>query len=378
MLGTPERFYLLDIIRAAAALIIVVVHTKYFYLLPDGTYPDGFAHSDQIFYAVLSPIYHYGATSVQVFFCMSGFIFFWLYVDSIQTARTSAWAFFVFRFSRLYPLHFATLIFVACAQWWFADVSGGYIVFGPNTQEQFIYQLFLASEWGVSGASSFNGPIWTVSGEVAAYAVFFLMASARRAGIHHVVIAMLLAGLVHEVNHRLGHALFFFFTGGLIYLVWNALRQRFSRHVFLRFLLPLATLTLAGTFTVVPWLPRFEGQLVLWFVVAPLCVVVPVLVQSAWPTLGRRCAPAGDLSYGIYLLHFPIQIVIIGLAWEHGHLVNVTPTLFFGYVTGLVIAAVLVFCWFEKPCQNAIRRAWLRPHRRALPAGTGSAPQPAS
>ncbi|MEM9060228.1 MAG: acyltransferase [Pseudomonadota bacterium] len=374
MVATPKRFYLLDIIRALAAFVIVLMHLKYFYLLPGGAIPAGFSVEDQIFYGVLFPIYEYGATAVQVFFCMSGFVFFWLYRDSIGSGRTTAWEFFVYRFSRLYPLHFATLIFVAVAQWWFSDASGGHIVFGPNTSEQFVLQLFLASEWGIGAPSSFNGPIWTVSGEAAAYALFFAMAALRFTTPRHIVLALLLAGLVHEINHRLGHALFFFFTGGLICAAWDLARIRFSRRTFARIFLPVSVAALVTACAIVPSLPEFDGVMLLWFVVAPLCIVVPVLVQTCWPHFGRRFAAVGDLTYGTYLLHFPIQLVIIGIAWQHGHAVEVTPVLFFAYLTAVTVGAALVFRFLERPCQRALRTAWLKPR---APAPTHPDPRPA-
>ena len=47
---------------------------------------------------------------VHVFWCISGIIFFWKYRDAIATRSIDGGKFFVLRFSRLYPLHIATLL----------------------------------------------------------------------------------------------------------------------------------------------------------------------------------------------------------------------------------------------------------------------------
>ena len=351
-----ERFYLLDILRAVAAYAVVLMHFRYFYLPPDGSWTPDFDISAQPFYWLLQPVYDHGATSVQIFFCMSGFIFFWLYRDSVADGRTGGYQFFVLRVSRLYPLHLVTLLIVAALQWSYHGNSGGFTAFGPNTAEQFVFQLFLATEWGLSGPTSFNGPIWTVSGEVFSYAVFFFLAAAGKAGWRGVIIAMLLAGLLQEANHRLGQAVFFFFAGGAIYLFWRELVQRLTRYQIQTTILPLSLMALVAGILAVDRLEGVVEQLVLWFVIAPLAVFIPVLLQSCWPMLGRSAAWFGDLTYAVYLIHFPLQLMILMTAWQLGYTVNPSPTLFLAYFGGLTVIAWFVFHRFELPMQRYLRR----------------------
>lgn len=351
-----NRFYLLDILRVAASYAVVLMHFRYFYLMPGGGFIDDFGIGDQPFYWLLHPIYDHGATAVQIFFCMSGFVFFWLYRDSIGTGKTTGREFFVLRFSRLYPLHLVTLIFVAIAQWAYQDSTGGFIAFGPNTLEHFIFQLFLATEWGVSGPTSFNGPIWTVSGEVFAYAVFFIMASRGQANWRSVLIVMLIAGLVQEVNDRLGHAIFFFFAGGMIYFFWKEIVLQMPLWRVRLQLLPAAALLLIACIMSVKWLPQFQQTMLLWFVIAPLAVLVPVLIQTVWPTFGRPLAAMGDLTYAVYLTHFPLQIVIIGTVWSLGLEVHATESMFLLYLGVLTLMSWFIFHRFELPMQRMLRR----------------------
>jgi len=77
-----------------------------------------------------------------------------------------AWQFFVLRFSRLYPLHFATLIFVATLQLGSLSLDGYSIVYPCNDVYHFVLNLFFASVWGFEQCASFNAPVWSVSVEV--------------------------------------------------------------------------------------------------------------------------------------------------------------------------------------------------------------------
>jgi len=55
-----------------------------------------------------------------------------------------------------------------------------------NDLPHFLAQLFLASEWGIVHDSSFDGPIWSISIEVLAYFVFFMMLLATRSWLLNV------------------------------------------------------------------------------------------------------------------------------------------------------------------------------------------------
>ena len=70
----------------------------------------------QPFYDFFSVFYHYGLYAVELFFMISGFIFFYLYADNIHSNKTSAKTFIVNRVSRLYPLYIFTFAVVAILQ----------------------------------------------------------------------------------------------------------------------------------------------------------------------------------------------------------------------------------------------------------------------
>ena len=105
---------------------------------------------------------------------ISGYIFFWKYGSAIAKNEISFKKFAIWRFSRLYPLHFVTLILVAIMQFIFFKQNGVFFVYADNSIKDFVLQLFMANFWLPEPVHSFNGPIWSVSVEIIAYIVFFV------------------------------------------------------------------------------------------------------------------------------------------------------------------------------------------------------------
>jgi len=114
--GVPSHFRSLDVLRGLASLAIVVFHYAGFMSVGDVTL-SGVERSRLPFNPYLFGLYEQGWQAVTIFFTLSGFIFFWLYAMPVAERKISASEFFLLRFSRLYPLHFATLLAVAGLQW---------------------------------------------------------------------------------------------------------------------------------------------------------------------------------------------------------------------------------------------------------------------
>src|SRR5215813_3086162 len=113
-----KRLYALDTLRGFAALSVVLWHWQHFFAI-SGTWQQGWQKSSEPFYVFLKPFYEQGWAAVDLFFALSGFIFFWLYSEAIREGRIGAWRFGWLRFSRLYPLHLLTLLAVTAMQFYF-------------------------------------------------------------------------------------------------------------------------------------------------------------------------------------------------------------------------------------------------------------------
>src|SRR5262249_6853980 len=142
-----EKLLGLEALRFVAAFAVLIWHYQHFSYVADK--PIGLVRSAQPFYSLLRPFFEAGQHGVWVFWCISGFIFFWKYRETISDRALGGWTFFVFRLSRLYPLHFVTLMTVALLQPIYLHLNGYYFVYQNNDIQHFLPQLVMASDWGL-------------------------------------------------------------------------------------------------------------------------------------------------------------------------------------------------------------------------------------
>jgi peptidoglycan/LPS O-acetylase OafA/YrhL len=73
-----------------------------------------------------------------------------------------------------------TLLVVAALQFQYTRATGTAFVYENNDLRHFLLQLLLASNWSLlDNGYSCNGPVWSVSVEVAAYGAFFILCRFR-------------------------------------------------------------------------------------------------------------------------------------------------------------------------------------------------------
>lgn len=388
-LALPRRFYSLDALRGLAALVVVLSHWKHFFSIP-GYEPTPFHWGLHPLNFLLQPLYANGWLAVELFFCLSGFIFFWLYAEKIHRRETSVLEFFIFRFSRLYPLHLLTLLIVLAGQQFVHRQIGAYFIYPQNDLYHFGLQLLFMSNWGFDHGPSFNGPIWSVSVEVFCYAIFFLvcLASWRRWWQLGIIIG---AGYVmNRYGHlSIGQGIFSFFIGGITFQIFAWLCQRgFHRKV-----LPGVVASTGLLWILIPLNAHFDGlnRIYSWAwvwpqhlvflgkdVVAiglqelsnhaleiflfPLTILMLALGEVNRGTLGKRIAFLGDISYSSYLWHFPLQL-FFAAAVTMGFI----PVAWFSSVWALGVFLLLLllvslgsYHFIERPCQSFLRGRLLR------------------
>src|SRR5262249_43664578 len=137
--STEDKLPGLEVLRFLAALAVLFWHYQHFTYVADK--PVDLVRSELPLYWLLHPFYEAGPYGVWVFWCVSGFIFFWKYRDAIFDRSMPGWTFFVFRLSRLYPLHFVTLIVVAVLQSVYFGWKGYFFVYQDNDLRHFFLQI---------------------------------------------------------------------------------------------------------------------------------------------------------------------------------------------------------------------------------------------
>jgi peptidoglycan/LPS O-acetylase OafA/YrhL len=337
----------LEVCRVLCAFSIVVYHYGHFFY--DGLAPEKYVAS-----AVptgLLALFNNGLFAVQVFWVISGYIFFWKYGESIYNRSVSASQFFVWRLSRLYPLHFVTLLVVAFMQVIYFSSHRTYFVYQQNDPQHFALQLFFALNWIGGQGLSFNGPIWSISVELYAYASFFFALRILRPSVL-LCLTIILATM--SFNEPVTICICYFFAGGLLEQVIGRLPERHHPFAFWA-ALAVAVEILAGAF----WGLPLNYLSVLFLAVA--IVATFSLIDAIGLDLSRL-APFGNLTYSSYLIHFPLQLAIVSIVdWLGiGRTAFLSPVVFISYTVTTFILAAAVYHAFEAPAQNAIRSYWSR------------------
>ena len=236
---------------------------------------------------------------------ISGFIFSFVY----QARAVSFRAFSARRFARLYPLHFATLLIVAGLQLLlFLQIST--TLFIPNNDPyHFFLNVFFASSWGFEDGLSFNGPIWSVSVEILVYICFWIFIACvpfRLIGALMMTLAFALMAR-YAILPLIALCGTMFFFGASVFFASQLLTTR----GFLWASLGSAALA-ALLLTFVPAVAA-SGTLSLALTFGPVIAILAALDQ----VVGDRfrlvdiAAGIGDLSFSIYLLHFPLILVLV-------------------------------------------------------------------
>lgn len=350
----------LEALRFLTAFAILVYHYRHFAFVADK--PVGLVQDRLPLYGLLQAFHDSGAFGVWIFWCISGFIFFWKYRDPIADRSVDGWKFFVLRFSRLYPLHLVTLLFVALLQPVYFGLHGYFFVYQSNDLPHFLAQLFMASDWGIVYGYSFDGPIWSISVEVLVYFLFFLMLLSTKSWLLNVaVVAACLSASYLGAGGQITNCLTFFYIGGLAAMARKAIvSSRLGWGIEGGAWLVVATvppLVLGLARDQLDWL---DYPLLLTYTpVALFClsreITVPASIQKA-------VEAAGNMTYSSYLLHFPIQLImVLGFAIRGLPIPLYDVTFFVVYLATTLLASYLIYRYFEAPLQNLVRETLLRP-----------------
>lgn len=374
-----KRLYALDALRGLAALAVVVWHWHHFYAI-DGHWPHNLQLQAMPFFAVLKPLYTQGLVAVDLFFALSGFVFFWLYGDAIAQNRMSGKKFAKLRFSRLFPLHFVALIAVALMQMAFWNMTERQFVFEANDGLHFLLNLFLVQQWlpPVKGGLSFNGPAWSISVEVLLYVIFFVCMRGGLTRLWHLFFIVAVGVTMFNFNNPVASGMIGFFTGGIAYRATKAIAKREDAAKLARYICAAAIFawvlvaieTYIGPFDsqlrafaagfTDPKAQKFAGDIVLLsflLIVCPLTLMALALHERVLGASYRRLSFLGDISYAVYMLHFPLQLALALLAVRYGFSGAIFNSgwVMLSFFAGLIGLAALSYRHFEQPLQDLLR-----------------------
>lgn len=349
----PERLFSLDVMRGVAALSVIFWHWQHFFYSESNAI--NFTIESQPLFHIFTLLYTRGSLAVELFFSISGFVFFWLFSTTISEKKVSPASFFIDRFSRLYPLHIVTFACVLTLQNIYIRSHSNYFVYQTNDLYHGILNLFLAPAWGLEKDWSFNAPIWSVSIEVLLYSAFFAICTLGRAKYFFVPLLILAGYYISPINPKLSGGLFSFFCGGMAFIILNFARSIFSAKTLLGI---LSTLTLTS------WIYICNTDTlnvyILMGVAFPLSVSTFTCVNMVNPNLLKSLSPIGDISYSTYLIHFPLQILFALTTDKLGfsRTIYYHPLTFIIFITTLILISFTSHKLLEMPIQQQLRKIY--------------------
>jgi peptidoglycan/LPS O-acetylase OafA/YrhL len=303
--SSAHRYAALDGWRGVAALAVAVYHL-----------PLAFPWSGLTAWRNLE-------LAVDFFFVLSGFVIAHAARGGLPTSESAA-AFLVRRFFRVWPLHAAVLLLFVLLEAFKLVVSLKVALplearpFTGNFGAESIFtNLVFLQAWGLHAGTTWNGPSWSISGEVACYVIFafatLLLPRRRDAVMAALAVAafLLLASVSGEgifLTHDFGvpRAVLGFSVGVLVYRAMG----RISLGGTAQELFALLALAVFMVFTGPDW-TSLLSPVVFAYVVATHAsergIVSRLLLSCAVQWLGL-------MSYAIYMVHTLVyQFLRIGL-----------------------------------------------------------------
>lgn len=385
-----KYFFGLDAFRGIGSLIVVTIHWKFFYFQNDQVMPTAEVEKGLPFFDYLGLLYTHAAFVVDMFFLLSGFVFFWLYADKIAERKISIKKFFTLRFTRIYPVHLFTLLLIGVLQYIFISQTGHAFANVNNDSKHFLQNLLLIQSWcfeKTPAQSGFNAPSWSISVEAFLYILFFIVAILRLHRNKVVLFAIILAGIAIQVVHpMIGQGIFSFFIGGLIYYLyyWMANHPRFRTicnvvfaltalvwvltvsefyFSFMRYeWMALTAKYLAGKADQMEKVFNLSRNSFFRLFTSPLTILTLALLETRYGSLKAKWATVlGHSSYSIYLLHYPLMVAavvitnMVGVGREFFH----SPFVFIGFFFVLLILSIGLHYSFEFPIQEFVRKRML-------------------
>ena len=344
----------LEIMRFLSALSVLIWHYQFL------AEPNNFIKTQQPLYTYLNIFFEKGYSGVHVFFCISGFIFFWKYRETISNRDVGGKEFFILRFARLYPLHLLTLILVALLQLIYFNIHNDYFRIKQNDSFHFMLQLFMASDWGFQKASSFNFPIWSISIEILVYFLFFLILRYINKSIliNIIIIIFCIFAKKYKIpfsNLPIVSCIALFYMGGLsaiLFKFFDKKKYKFFLNIILSFALILVSIII--------W--QFEIYKIDDFNKIFIFCYTPALLYlfsqgiKTKPSLQKSIEIAGNLTYSSYLTHFPIIIFIaIFFSLINKQIPFYNVFFFLSYILLVLIISYFAYYSFEARARKFIR-----------------------
>lgn len=309
------RIHELDALRGIAALGVVVWHY--------GTHFDARPLQFALF-----PFYNAGFLFVDFFFVLSGYVISRAFWREPRQSRLAANIFA--RIARMYPLHLLTLVLVSILLTCLPEAAQNPNFVRPeNDAKHFLLNLLLLNRSGLQEGWTFNTPAWSISAEFivnVVFLVFIFLGTQGRIVSMALAVAAVTAMVVFSPRPYIGGQFVFgwldanllrcflgFASGVVVYWLLHRLGtvRTLARHPLRCTVLGAASLaSLLGVMIVSHRHPPILHYLVSIAVASGCVFFVPFGPALRKLLHHRALSYLGDISYSIYLVHYPLQLAV--------------------------------------------------------------------
>ena len=333
-LASKPRYEILDGLRGVAAVLVVLFH-----LLE--TYSGGQAHQ----------IINHGYLAVDFFFVLSGFVIGYAYDD--RWDRMTTWGFFKRRLVRLQPMVIMGTVVGAC--FYLFGQGDGFPLIGNVAGWKVLLAFVMGCLMIPCGAgmdirgwgemNSFNGPNWSLTWEYVGnilYALVFrrlpkiglaILAAAAAFCTLDLCLDWNVFGLLTEghASHRYtviggwsltSEQVYVGFTRLFYPFIIGLLISRVGKFIKVKNGFWWCSLILAVLFSI----PCVGGEgnilngvynAICILVLMPLVVMMGAGSQIKGEKSARVCNFLGEISYPLYITHYPLMYMQMNWAWSH-------------------------------------------------------------
>jgi peptidoglycan/LPS O-acetylase OafA/YrhL len=344
-----------------------------------------------------SPVIEHAYLFVDFFFVLSGFVIASRYQDSLSSGRTRVADFLKLRLGRLYPLHLFTLLLMMAIYRYVGSAPDAVIALRKTAVDarvsSYLVNIFLLQGLHTTAVPTWNHPSWSVSTEFATYVVYALFwktlkqwtwfATAFIIVAAPIAIAVLVGHMDTTFDWGILRSLLGFALGATMF---NVLRSPAAQATAARVRRnPATAIELAMLIVIVVFVAQPDHTKLT--IAAPFVFALGVLVFSggygavSGLLASRLFRHVGTISYSVYLLHQPLQeLLMVFAAWCYltlgwSWMLEVDPakaTIRLGasalvgdgitaaMLIMLLAASTLTWRFVETPC-----RSWVRSHVNA-------------
>lgn len=366
---TKPHYELLDGLRGVAALLVIWYHVF-----------EGFATSP------IDQRFNHGYLAVDFFFILSGFVIGYAYDDRWKTSMTIK-DFIKRRLIRLHPmvvmgavLGAITFYIQGCEKWDGTQVSISMLMLAM------LLNLFLIPAVPGSGHEvrgngemyPLNGPSWSLFFEYIGnllYALFIRRMSTKALTVLVIFAGIGLASFAISNLSGFGHLgvgwslLDYNLLGGFLRLLFSfsmgLLMSRVFKPVHIRGAFWICSLTIAVLLSV----PHIGGTEALWMngIYDSVCsiIIFPILVylgasgKTTDKGTSRICKFLGDISYPLYIVHYPFMYLFYAWVWGEKLTFSQTWPVALGLFFGNILLAYLCLKLYDEPVRKWLSKRFL-------------------